>query len=189
MQKPSAELLAQSVVTPENPPNSPHTEEEECKQETPPVIDPSVRARLVEKLQMIASKDASIVTKKIDMKLQNKIDKMDVDELRVRIQQYRAKASNRISSTVNKKVINVLDAVVGSAFGCKEELTEMNENDKLLQDSTNEILGDYLLFVPAHIKSLGLYAMNLSMATAQARSAKKAESKSGIPDRPDVVEK
>lgn len=95
----------------------------------------------------------------------SKIEKMEADEIKMRIMDFQRKTSLKLDKKVSKTALDISAYVIGSLVDCVEELKMEFQKDELLQESVNDVLSSELLcYIDPKIKVAGLVAMDTGNA-------------------------
>lgn len=105
-----------------------------------------------------------------------KIQTMSASELRARIFQAKRELTSQIDCKISDGALSFANQLVGRMLGCVDELNEQVMNDKVLRESTKDLLSMQLLSkIPPNLKVSGLYAVNVGVALQKAKAKKIAE--------------
>jgi hypothetical protein len=104
------------------------------------------------------------------------IDKMTKEELEVRILEAQRHYAYKVDTKIAEAGLDVSAMAIGHFLNCTEELKQEIAKDKLLLDSTSDLLGYYgLMFIPLELKVSGLLSLNVLKAKRRAMAKQQQE--------------
>jgi hypothetical protein len=102
-----------------------------------------------------------------------KIQTMSATELRARIFQAKRELTSQIDCKISDGALSFTNQIVGRMLGCVDELNELVMADKVLRESTKDLMSMQLLSkIPPNLKVSGLYAVNVGVALQKAKAKK-----------------
>lgn len=138
--------------------------------------DPKLEALKYKLRQLVLTNPKFDLTKEITLnKDLAKIDKMEADEIKMRIADFQRNASVKLDKKVSRTALDITAFAIGSILDITEELKQEFEKDELLQESVNDVLSaEFLCFIDPKIKMAGLMAMDTGNAYVKSLPRKNA---------------
>lgn len=103
-----------------------------------------------------------------------RIDKMNVEELKSRIIMAKHSFSKSIDKKITDNCLSMVNLIVGSALGCLEELQYEVEKNIILSEATNKVISqEILIHIDPKLKMAGLYSIDVATAFKKAKLKKK----------------
>lgn len=146
-----------------------------------------------ELLSMLINNPNINLSSSITPDLMDKLNRMTIEEKKLKIFELKRKVGNMLDARYSDTFVSLATTLIGGILGCKAELSAINEGDKLLKESAQELISYKLglAFLPPEIKCSGLFITNVATAWMEARdkaSLKAEEEKEMIVVQEPVVE-
>lgn len=157
-------------------------------------ISPNDIEALRNELTMLFINNPTInLTKKVETNYMELINKMSIEELKIRILEIKQNLSTKLDRRYSDMALKGASFLVGSVLGISNELEKVNSADELLSQSAQELLTFRLgLFaLPAEVKTSGLFFLNVvdTFIQKQKELQKQRDSEEVIRKALDTIEK